>query len=237
MVLVGVTTLGATGCARRRPPPKPVVRDYELAPETPEQRQARVAEDEAPPPPPERPEEQAARMAEFERRHQERDARLREATALETGNVGPDYRGAEGWQDLRWGMTTAEVEEAMKAHRRIDLGRDQFAAEVQLEVLEWAAPIADYEARVTCFVSQGRLAQVRVKLPRITRDDLFGLLAAKYGSAESVRTFDVVWQTPETTIRASWKLNEGAIDYTSRAFRRQLSVVLNEWMRRRANGL
>lgn len=126
--------------------------------------------------------------------------------------IKASYRGKEGWQNLRWGMTTAEVQKAMK-------GRTLPPKKEEMEGLAWATTVAGRPARVGCLLAKGRLVGVTVVVPGIDEEALWDLLKKKYGdTAEGLDGNAFRWRTNEGTVVGDWNMLAGTIRYTSKAF-------------------
>ncbi|HEY1087086.1 MAG TPA: hypothetical protein VGE37_05300 [Archangium sp.] len=162
---------------------------------------------------------------------------LREAAAREAGGARADVRGTEGWQDLRWGMSSAEVADEMRSLPRVPRAFDEDASAARFSVATWRTAIAKHDATVHCFVLQEQLARVLVELPKISREFLFDLLTSKYGEPVTKDAWSALWLTPESVIFAKYGVDGGQVFYTSKLLETDLKSALEIWTSRRAKGL
>ena len=120
------------------------------------------------------------------------------------------YRGAEGWQALRWGMTKAEVRKAM--------GATPTAKPVFVGGLGYAWTLDGMPAEVTCVFTGDRLAGVSLHAAGVSFDRVRSLLEAKLGEPSEAGLLRSVWQTGESRISLSMKAMVPVVVYASKAF-------------------
>jgi hypothetical protein len=138
--------------------------------------------------------------------------------------VRPSYRGREGWQSLRWGMSRAEVLKASK-------GKTVAPNKAVMEGLAWLTTVADRPARVGCFFANDRLVFLSIVIDDVGDADLLSkMLRSKYGDApEETETGWLRWSTSETTVRAKvTPLHVGQILYTSKVFALEAADALQK---------
>lgn len=142
-----------------------------------------------------------------------------------------NYRGTEGWQGLRWGMTLPEIARAMKG-TRVQPTKEEGAA--------WTLTVADHPARVSCLLAEGRLVSISVTFVSIDKDRFAGLLNERYGPSEGNEgwlDFDSNWQTNESEIYAHWLPLGANVVYISRAFVFQGKQRMDEYRKAKAKEL
>lgn len=118
-----------------------------------------------------------------------------------------DYRGEEGWQGLKWGAATTEVEAAVAVTPRI--------VSPNITELTGEAAVLSTPSRVTFIMYRGRLAGVLVGVSGGYRKDWESALQSKYGQGESTRLLVTRWVTAESTIVLNGERLETSILYTS----------------------
>lgn len=125
--------------------------------------------------------------------------------------VKSSYRGSEGWQSLRWGMTLKEVTAAMRGARVKPQREQGFGA-------AWVTEVADREATVSCLFASDRLVAIRLAIFRIEQSVFADLLTKKYGMPNLTEEDSETWVTKEGRVRAEWDFLHGKIYYLSKVF-------------------
>lgn len=124
--------------------------------------------------------------------------------------VKASYRGGEGWQSLRWGMTPSDVKAAMK---RAPNAKPEAPATVAFKT-----QVDDRPAAVHCLFAMGRLSGVAIVVPGSSLERLKSLLEDKYGVGEEEEFMRTRWTTPETTIALFRSGLSPTIMYGSKVF-------------------
>lgn len=129
-----------------------------------------------------------------------------------TGWIQPvkeDYRGKEGWQKLRWGMTAAEV--------LVALGKVEKLKPSDGLQLAWKWKIGDTPVVVEAILVGGHLGGVMVRVPGNSFETVRGLVVAKYGAPQEDGTLDARWSTPESSISVRILALTPSVLYLSKA--------------------
>lgn len=141
--------------------------------------------------------------------------------------IKASYRGKEGWQKLRWGMTTAEVSTA--------LGKVERLKPSDGLQLAWRWKIGDTPVVAEAILVDGRLAGVMVRVPNNTFDTVRDLVVAKYGEPTEHGAQEARWSTPESSISVKVLALTPSVLYMSRAFAVQGTEQLALFQKRQAD--
>lgn len=120
------------------------------------------------------------------------------------------YRGKEGWQKLRWGMTTAEVLATLGNVDR--LKPDEFFQ------LAWRWKIGAAPVKVQAIIVTDRLAGVALHVPTETFDAVKDLVIAKYGEPSEDSFLSSRWSTTESIISVKLVALTPSVLYVSKVF-------------------
>ena len=152
------------------------------------------------------------------------------------------YRGNEGWQSLRWGMTMREVAAAMKGLRVKPQRAQGFGA-------AWLTTVADREAQVSCLFASDRLVAIHLAIFRIEKPVFHDLLVKKHGEPSVGRddtgaltesngtSLNWSWGTKEGSITESWDFLHGQVFYVSKVFSLEGKEALERLAAEQANDL
>jgi len=120
------------------------------------------------------------------------------------------YRGKEGWQKLRWGMTPAEVSTT--------LGKVAKVKPSEGLQLAWAWKIGETAVVVEAIFVTGRLGGVLVRVPGNSFDTVKSLVIAKYGEPSEDEFLSARWNSSESTIALKLLALTPTVLYMSKAF-------------------
>lgn len=124
--------------------------------------------------------------------------------------IKASYRGKEGWQKLRWGMTQAEVTAALGSVTKVKPSEGL--------QLAWAWKLGASPVVVEAIFVKGRLGGVMVRAPGNSFDTMKALVVAKYGEPEEEEFLSARWNTAESTIALRLLSLAPAVLYMSKAF-------------------
>jgi hypothetical protein len=145
------------------------------------------------------------------------------AVAMALGAMAPLGRAAEqaevaGWPGVRWGMTTPELDVALKGRIRVLRGRlDYGASYAERAVYDVKLGAEPFTAFFQMDRDTDRLRQILLDLrrPRVSikgYNDVLLALRGRYGpptarcfdldDRDTPRSADVVWRLPASTVRA-----------------------------------
>jgi hypothetical protein len=120
------------------------------------------------------------------------------------------YRGKEGWQKLRWGMTPAEVSTT--------LGKVSKVKPSEGLQLAWAWKIGETAVVVEAIFVTGRLGGVLVRVPGNSFDTVKSLVIAKYGEPSDEEFLNARWKSPESMITLKLLALTPTVLYMSKVF-------------------
>jgi hypothetical protein len=124
--------------------------------------------------------------------------------------IKASYRGNEGWQKLRWGMTTAEVLSTLGKVER--LKPDEFCQ------LAWRWKIGATPVKVQAVIVTDRLAAISVQVPTESYDVVKNLVVAKYGEPSEEAFLSARWSLTESTISVRLIALTPTVLYMSKVF-------------------
>lgn len=130
------------------------------------------------------------------------------------------YRGAEGWQALKWGMTRAEVRKAMSGNA---VAKPAFAG-----AITYGWKLDGEPASVSCVFVGDRLAGVSLHAGGAAFDRVQSLLEAKLGEPTRRGIARATWESGESIVTVSMRRLAPVVLYASRAFGPLLSEQLKE---------
>lgn len=124
--------------------------------------------------------------------------------------IRASYRGSEGWQALKWGMTQAEVRKAM--------GNASTAKAIFTGGLAFHWELGGQPSVVNCVFVQDRLAGVLLYAIGTSFDRVHSLLEAKLGEPTERELLRSKWESGESIVTLSLRALVPMVVYASRAF-------------------
>lgn len=133
--------------------------------------------------------------------------------------IKADYRGTEGWENLRWGMTLPEVKRA--------LGRVLYQPTQPGIPLSFRVGSGKTSILVQCVFADDRLALIGVKQEFVGFDAANAQLVEKYGVPFAKHGMRRAWETAETRLAlVEDERQDVRVVYVSKAFDSLMSAAM-----------